>query len=340
MGYVMLYSSVAAVHAIVMAGVRGRLLSSRREYISIQPAGYRDPAPILPIWPMAWDGDVDAILEVVGVSYLLILPMMVWSTTFVRMRKNYMIRVWVRAWVGLVLAGLILALSNEVYVDTNAFPQFRVCSALNGEVPPVGSLTSANIYGRPNVTKTMNETVWELIGGPPSWPLTACFYPCFEASWPLRQRKTVLTISERGVAPSTGNYADTRAGWVLMLSSIVVIAASTFASLMVLLASRGGVGYFLGGGVVRHVSGFRRCFTFLTWWAFYMSPVSFGVFLAWTEYLMWAYPRGEKIVEVGQWSGVLHAIQFLLAALLHHIESGGSLWDLIPGRRGNNLLQQ
>lgn len=69
MGIAMVYSAVAAIHAILMTIVRKRLVPKAAEWVSIAPAG---PASALsvPVWPITWDEDVDAVLAIVGVGYL------------------------------------------------------------------------------------------------------------------------------------------------------------------------------------------------------------------------------------------------------------------------------
>src|SRR5436305_13725536 len=81
MTYVMIYSTVAAIHAIIMVSVRHHLESRALEFVSIATAG-RVESPQVPIWPMAWDEDCDAVLAIVGTAFLLMAPMVIWSGAF------------------------------------------------------------------------------------------------------------------------------------------------------------------------------------------------------------------------------------------------------------------
>src|SRR5947207_13143053 len=114
MAYVMIYSTVAASHAVAMVSMRQRLAFSPFEFVSIATAG-RVEAPQLAIWPMTWDEDCDGVLAIVGTAFLIMAPMVIWSGAFHKAwEKNRLIFV---GWSLLLLVGLICAFANEVYVD-------------------------------------------------------------------------------------------------------------------------------------------------------------------------------------------------------------------------------
>jgi hypothetical protein len=120
--------TVAALHAIIMVSMRHHLESRALEFVSIATAGLVE-APQVPIWPMAWDEDCDAVLAIVGTAFLLMAPMVIWSGAFhqaFQKRRNQPV---FGGWFLLLLIGLICAIVNEVHVDLWTVNQFRFCSA-------------------------------------------------------------------------------------------------------------------------------------------------------------------------------------------------------------------
>jgi hypothetical protein len=126
---VMVYSSSAAVHAVVLAAIRRQMVP---KYVTdnwqavlvagttktglLETASTAWNSPVwLPVLPMSWDSDGDPVLNIVGSTFLLLLPMQIWSRTFEQaglVQKRV-----VFTWGLLLLMGLISALVNEAYVD-------------------------------------------------------------------------------------------------------------------------------------------------------------------------------------------------------------------------------
>src|ERR1700733_14609527 len=224
MAYVMIYSTVAAIHAIIMVSVRHQLESSTLEFVSIATAGLVE-APQVPIWPMAWDEDCDSVLAIVGTAFLLIAPMVIWSGAFHQAFQKPRNRPIFGGWFLLLLIGLICAIVNEVHVDLWTVNQFRFCST--GDLPDL-SLSSFSLRGREQPGKSFNEPIWNIFsnastsqGLPPT-----CVYPCFDVSWPLRQWSSIRVIFSTDTGPSTSNYSNVNAGWGLMFTAIILIVAS------------------------------------------------------------------------------------------------------------------
>src|SRR3954453_14279399 len=156
MAYVMIYSTVAAIHAIIMVSMRHHLESRALEFVSIATAGLVE-APQVPIWPMAWDEDCDSVLAIVGTAFLLMAPMVIWSGAFhqaIQKPRNQPI---FAGWFLLLLIGLIGGIVNEAHVDLWTVNQFRFCSP--GDLPDF-NLSSFRLAGREQPNKSFNESIW------------------------------------------------------------------------------------------------------------------------------------------------------------------------------------
>src|SRR5947207_14556609 len=190
MAYVMIYSTVAASHAVAMVSMRQRLAFSPFEFVSIATVGLVE-APQLPIWPMTWDEDCDGVLAIVGAAFLIMAPMVIWSGAFHKAWDNNPINhpIFV-GWFLLLLVGLICAFVNEVYVDQWTVGQFRFCSPGNLPDP---SHSSFSLLGREQPNVRFNESIWNIVSNVSSSPQLPpiCVYPCFDVSWPLRHRSSI-----------------------------------------------------------------------------------------------------------------------------------------------------
>jgi O-antigen/teichoic acid export membrane protein len=127
----MVFSSVAAIHAIVMLVLHSHLMANPVEWVSIAVAGLQ-PSPTIPIWPMSWDEDCDAVLAIVGAGYLFTSLMMVWSKTFQDIEAKGILFMWAL----LMLVGLIAALYSGAFVDLWTVSQFLFCSVSQSGLPP------------------------------------------------------------------------------------------------------------------------------------------------------------------------------------------------------------
>jgi hypothetical protein len=319
MALVMIYSTVAAFHAIVMVSIRQRLAFRPIEFVTMATAG-RVEAPQLPIWPMTWDEDCDGVLAIVGTAFLIMAPMVIWSGAFHKAwEKNRLIFV---GWSLLLLVGLICAFANEVYVDLWTVGQFRFCSP--GNLPDL-SLSSFSLLGREQPNMSFNESIWNIfsnVSTSPGLP-PVCVYPCFDVSWPLRQRSSIKVIYASGTWPSTSNYPNVNIGWSLMFTAIILIAASvSIIAAIFILKKRYGFTYSDRGRLEINnnvnISTRRRLSRF-DYGAKILTGISFFFFVAWIEYTMWPYPYAETFAFIGQWGQLIATLLVLAFAVYKYI---------------------
>jgi hypothetical protein len=337
MGIVMSYSSIAAIHAIILASRRKILITADVEMVTVSTRGDIK----IPIWPMSWDEDCDAVLAITGTAFLIIAPMAIWSDTVQQIlqrnpqphanpwdeRKKRIVLI---GWFALLLAGLISAWVNEIFADLYSAEQFRFCSA-GGELPGISSSSSLNLLGHQNPGKSFNDTIWEIFSIPSisQGHLPTCVYPCFSAPG-HRQQDDIRAIPSKGTWPSTSNFNDAGAGWALIFTSMVLMAIS-FAVIVILytLQRTGRLNYGRGGHVQHgnnqegnpqaddpRTSGLPK--GSLWWWLDYgakgLAIASFSIFVAWIEYTLWPFPYTEIFSDVGQWGQLMTIILLLMFA--------------------------
>ena len=317
----MTYSGIAAIHALVFVSVRKQLVSKGYEWVSVTAS---DPSELLwlPVWPMAWDLDCDAVLGVVGAGFLLVAPMQIWSTTFNRSRSRTILLLWSF----LMFIGTVCALINEVYVDTWAFPQFRFCPFVQEDLPVSNSGTASNIYNDPGFLNNLNTTIWGPLMNSSSGPYGTCLHPCFSTTWPLRESAEIVVMSA-----DTSWQADSTTGWRLMAFIYFLVGSSGTSSLTVFVAARLKFRYtdrfwhtnpmsYLHSRSPKIMLRFL-CELYLRiihLYARIISPISFIAFIIWIEWVIWYDLEGENISHVGQWGSVVAVGLVMLAAVLGH----------------------
>ncbi|KAH0541615.1 hypothetical protein FGG08_003905 [Glutinoglossum americanum] len=321
MAYVMIYSAISAFHAIIMVSVRHHLQSRVSEPVSIATAGPVE-APQISIWPMIWDEDCDAVLAVVGTAFLIMAPIVIWSNTFHKAFKRPRYQPIFVGWFLLLLVGLISAMVNEVHVDMWTVGQFRFCST--GDLPDL-SLSGLSLRGREHPNKSFNESIWDTFSNastsrrlPP-----ICVYPCFDASWPLRQWSNIKVISSSGTWPSTSNYSNVNAGWGLMFAAIILITASVSIMITIFILKRKNLIAYGDYGILKLRKGLddkmKQRLRKLDYSAKVLTGVSLLFFVAWIEYTMWPYPYSEKFTDIGQWGQLASTILVLAFAAYKYI---------------------
>ncbi|KAG6995705.1 hypothetical protein G7Y79_00043g079890 [Physcia stellaris] len=237
LGSVMTYSATAAVHAVVLVVVRTKIIPDYvlNKWFTILVAGttlsgvndgLEPDALWLPILPMAWDSDGDAVLAIVGTAFLALLPMQLWSSTF----KTSNAKTILFLWSGLLFIGTVSALINALYVDLWTFPQLRFCPhGMNDTFPFTNS--------RPSITDILldqvdgyfwNRTVNGYFRSPQGQLNGACIYPCFSSTWPLRDPSEITVLSQ-----NFGANADSNTGWWLLIAVYAVVCSSCISSLTV-----------------------------------------------------------------------------------------------------------
>ena len=153
LGSVMTYSATAAIHAIVLLAIRSNMYSGHGMadgyHMTVlvegqSTSGYNDgldSALWLPVLPMAWDSDIDAVLAIAGTAFLAILPMKIWSKTFRQSGATPVLVLWSR----LLLIGIICGLIDEAYLDLQIFPQLRFCHPGLDDTLPLTNSGSDNV---------------------------------------------------------------------------------------------------------------------------------------------------------------------------------------------------
>jgi hypothetical protein len=334
MGIVMSYSSIAALHAIILASIRKTLITANIEMVTISNTGDIS----IPIWPMIWDEDCDAVLAITGTAFLIMAPLAIWSDTVQQILQNHppldtharkKRRVLI-GWFFLLLIGLISAWVNEVFVDMYSAEQFKFCSA-GGERPGIGSSSSLNLYSRQIAGKSLNDTLWEIFSIPAisQGQIPTCIYPCFSAPG-HRQDGDIKAIVSKGAWLAPSDYSNASAGWALMLTSIVLIVISFAAILTIFVLERKGHLNYGRGGRIKHLrdngddtnsdendgSGLPR--GSFPWSVDYgakgLALASFIIFIVWIEYIMGPFPTTEVVSDIGQWGDIITAILVLVFA--------------------------
>ena len=237
LGSVMTYSATAAVHAAVLVVIRTKMIPDYvlNKWFSVLVAGtsksglddgLEPDALWMPILPMAWDNDSDAVLAIVGTAFLALLPMQLWSSTF----KTSNAKTILFLWSGLLFIGTVSALINTVYIDLWAFPQLRFCPiGLNDTIPFTNSRPSITDIHLDRVDGYFwNRTINEYFRNPQGQLNGACIYPCFSSTWPLRDPSEITILSW-----NVGSNADSNTGWWLLISVYAVVCSSCISSLTV-----------------------------------------------------------------------------------------------------------
>ena len=239
LGSVMIYSSTAAIHAIVLVSIRTKLVPKYliENYMVILVEGttqkskysggftYNTPgATWLPVLPMAWDNDSDPVLAIIGIAFLVLLPMQLWSSTFKKSEGKAVLFIWS----GLLLIGVICALVNEAYSILWTFPQLRFCPPnFNDTLPLTNSGSDVIGMDWDHVDwYYWNRTVYNYFTDPSSQSGNTCLYPCFATAWPLRDPSEITVVS--GTFGGTG---DSDTGYKLLFALYFVVCSSGVSSL-------------------------------------------------------------------------------------------------------------
>jgi hypothetical protein len=240
LGGVIIYSSTAAIHALILVGIRHQLAplwlfpDFQRVLVEGQsPDGQynftdtrqQNAALWLPIIPMAWDNDSDPTLLITGVAFLLLLPMYNFSKTLGKSSaERKMIIVF---WALLLFAGLIAALINSAYVIFWSFPQLRFCPLDRADNLPIQNNGAPSVVGPwdRHDWYMWNRTIRDYFvsNNATIRPTTTCLYTCFDTSWPLRDPTDIQ------VFPSAIIQANTALSIYLFQFAIYVLVGCSTA---------------------------------------------------------------------------------------------------------------
>lgn len=341
---VMTFSGVAVIHAISLAAMRTKLVPKyvleNYEVILVSgrsPTGssvYSTAEELwLPVLPMAWDSDGDAVLAVVGVAFLIIAPMLTWSKTF----KNSEGKAVLLLWSLLLLAGMICALVNEAYITIWTFPQLRFCPLHQSDNLPMtngGAESVGGVWDRESWYH-WNETVSKYFSNSTSKLSTLCIYPCFETEWPLRDSTEITAHVGANAISTITAYNSIFAVYVIVcssgLSSLTIFLVNTFASASLLRIKNFNYLKKQWEEVFRSRPIFglntaRRAgmALYVTWlqlvniYAKILSPIAPVLLVLYAEWIMWYDQPGEDFRHVGQWGPLVATALVAIAAAVDH----------------------
>lgn len=299
----------------------------------------------VPVLPMVWDDDGNAVLAIVGAAFLVLLPMQIWSST---LRKAGIARILVGLWSFLLLGGLVSALIYVEFVIFSSFPQLRFCPPRASDVLP---FSNKGPYTYPLKWVIGDWYRWNRVVGEQYVYRNAttrfpdiCLYPCLESEWPLRDPEDIFVDERRSHRATSAQF------WFLALIYFMV-ASSCICNLCLLLVThtdiltndRWGVDHALVDLIrerrfpallkqactkrTRTASNlqwvWRAVVDFVFWYvslfSVVMSPVTLVAFVAVCETLLLSGSSGvETFRHVGQWGALIGAVLVVLSAVASH----------------------
>lgn len=201
LGAVVTYAACAAINAFIIIARPSTLQTPQDVSIPFIPTGINWTTGINPvkavvtntttvtIQPDAVELDIDPITAIVVTSCLVGLPLQIWSRT---MRGSLIIRYMLLVWNMIMLAASISSLIAWPTASLAA-PQYRFCYA--GAMDPD---SQANDGWDPKYWKgSWNASIYNIFGNEGSvWQELSdnCFYPCFNTSQVIRQRKSLMAV--------------------------------------------------------------------------------------------------------------------------------------------------
>jgi hypothetical protein len=364
---VIAYSSAAAFHAMILAIVRTKLYPQSPDILEyyevvlvsgktqdgfwVEPTAqtWQEDGLWLPVVPMVWDADGDAVLAVVGLAFLVLVPMQTWSKTF----KKYEGKTVLLLWSLLLLAGTIAALINEEYIQVSPLPQLRFCPLeqndtlplTNGGTPIGGTWDGTDWYHwNRTVTAAFDNTTISLPN--------ICIYPCFDTTWPLRDPTEIIAVSNAQFDP-----ISSQTFYWLMFALYCIVVSSGLSSLTIFVTKANKNARrlqhqslielfqrwktaFQGPEVPQNV--FKALWA--TWlklfnyYALALSPIAVLLFLVFIEWTMWYDNQGESFRHVGQWGPITATALVLIAAVVDHFRPKAAEW--VRGHRWFGWLRR
>ena len=324
---VMTFSGVAAVHALVLVCIRQRLLSFGSWSVEI----YSNHTWYLPVLPQVWDTDGDAVTAIVGVAFLVLAPMQIYSSTFQRSDAKAILF----SWSLLLLIGIVSGLINEAYVGILNSHQFRFCPVSYNETLPItkslyDTFMTKSMTGGPLGLVDWNETIWNAFTNTSSRRFDTCIYPCFSTSWPLRDPSEIV------VTPSNGDLTFATGAWYVDFFIYTQVISSGVFSIAIFALRCSGWYQRQRSSLRTRLSSALHARPFFTletakkyghvWCALHLlvidayakfgSPIALVCFTAWSEWQMWYDASGEDFRHVGQWGALVGAGLVFIAAVV------------------------
>jgi hypothetical protein len=316
------YGGGAAVHALILASAR---LSSSSQI----PNGFVQLPSGQEYWINAasLDLDTDGTLAVVGVGFLITLPMALWSSEFRRSDAKPILVLWTI----LMFIGMICCLVNLFDVDATPdgpYRQYRFCPASVNDSLSVAGGGLAFSEG------DWNTTIWKHFSKDGAAYL-GCVYPCFGTQHILRSQNEMIAITFPELLPSNPQY------WGVCLIAAFVygfVPVTMLLCLAVLILNLGGFtasssetgekSKFLaiwhletqlkirfGSGLTLRLEGepkgkLKFVFKLLLWginaYAGILTPLTVVAFVIWIEWTLTLDIQAETYRDVGQWTPPLY----------------------------------
>lgn len=347
---VMTYSATAAIHAFSLVVDRTQMVSQFRanDYETVMvggstmngslasstPDNWQQVGLWLPVLPMVWDSDCDAVLAIVGVAFLVIAPMQTWSSTFRTSEAKAVLLLWSL----LLFIGLIFSFINQAYVFLVSFPQLRFCPLNSNDTLPLtnGGSGGAVITWNPWDSYQANRTVTEYFTNSTVGLPSTCIYPCFSFTSSLRDTTDIIADSREINSGATNQLIS----WLYLvvyflvssasLSSLTVFAIQTFTRLWKI--SKTYQEFTDKWKMFMYSRPFFRIETARSlsaalwdlWrhivriYAQILSPLALILFVAFMEYIIWHDEQGETFKHIGQWGTLAAAGLIFVAAIVDH----------------------
>lgn len=266
---VMLYSATASLHAILLASFAASQYSTtfsamRANYELVLVGGFSETGVVepgqeddwyrysdlprwMPILPIVYDPDPDAVVCIVGITYLCLIPMQLRSRTIRTLDRAQ--RYLIRAWIVLVSVGLAGAFSARIFMAIWYTGQVRFCS-WSDTVPRFEKLPRYCQGGTPGLEEWDRRDWYRWNRTVNAWfpprkysdyyhnyihnydyayaRNSSCLYPCSEFWWPMRDPEDIYVQALRPNDPSTetarsdalqslvSSLVSAAAGWYLL----------------------------------------------------------------------------------------------------------------------------
>ncbi|KAM3540213.1 hypothetical protein ARSEF1564_006864 [Beauveria bassiana] len=186
LGAVMVYSATTTIHAVILPSIHTRLM------LGIDPEA-KDYEIV-----RVGDSLFPAKHSLVGLAFLVLLPMQIWSLTLRESLRESSVKLLLSLWVVFLFAGALCALVAEAYVQLWAFPQLRFCPRGFHDALPLmndGSQTVGGTWDGQDWYHWSRTVLAHFVNKTDTRPLgNTCIYPCFDTAWPLRDATEIQVL--------------------------------------------------------------------------------------------------------------------------------------------------
>lgn len=344
------YGGGAAIHALILASARLSSNSLISDGFAQLPTGQK-------YWinPMSLDLDTDGTLAVVGVGFLITLPMALWSSEFRRSGAKPILVLWTI----LMFIGMICCLINLYGVDATPdgpYRQYRFCPASLNDTLPVAWGVNVEFSGG-----DWNSSIWNHFTKDGATYL-GCVYPCFGTQQLLRSQSEMAAITFPELLPSNAQY------WGVYLIAAIVygcVPATMLLCLAVLILNLAG--FTVSSPAPHEKSKFLAYLQFeeqfaicsrsdlalrlkgehkgklafnllvlgINAYAMILTPLILIAFVIWIEWTLTLDIQAEVYQDVGQWTPPLYFGLVIVSAFVGRFwnKAGRLLMICYGGRR-------